>query len=105
MSLKKPQETTNLNDFIAQQREKSCFAGLPLEGKRVIYLSSVIAAPYCAALLGDAGAEIIKVENPMAPDALRGWGTHAATVPNQLVFPYAVSPVCGKGFGVPDIVA
>ncbi|MBT4997244.1 MAG: hypothetical protein HOM92_01395, partial [Oceanospirillaceae bacterium] len=79
MSLKKPQETTNLNDFIAQQREKSCFAGLPLEGKRVIDLSSVIAAPYCAALLGDAGAEIIKVENPMAPDALRGWGTHAAT--------------------------
>ena len=79
MSLKKPQETPNLNDFIAQQREKSCFAGLPLEGKRVIDLSSVIAAPYCAALLGDAGAEIIKVENPMAPDALRGWGTHAAT--------------------------
>lgn len=29
MSLKKPQETPNLNDFIAQQREKSCFAGLP----------------------------------------------------------------------------
>ena len=79
MSLKKPKETPNLNDFIAQQREKSCFAGLPLEGKRVIDLSSVIAAPYCAALLGDAGAEIIKVENPMAPDALRGWGTHAAT--------------------------
>jgi crotonobetainyl-CoA:carnitine CoA-transferase CaiB-like acyl-CoA transferase len=79
MRLKKPQETPNLNDFIAQQREKSCFAGLPLEGKRVIDLSSVIAAPYCAALLGDAGAEIIKVENPMAPDALRGWGTHAAT--------------------------
>jgi formyl-CoA transferase len=79
MSQKKPQETPNLNDFIAQQREKSCFAGLPLEGKRVIDLSSVIAAPYCAALLGDAGAEIIKVENPMAPDALRGWGTHAAT--------------------------
>ena len=83
MSLKKQkqkqQEQPNLNDFITQQREKACFSGLPLEGKRVIDLSSVVAAPYCAALLGDAGAEIIKVENPMAPDALRGWGTHAAT--------------------------
>ena len=68
-----------LSDFIAQQRQQSCFAGLPLEGKRVIDLSSVIAAPYCAALLGDAGAEIIKIENPMIPDALRGWGTHAET--------------------------
>ena len=46
MSQKKPQETPNLNDFIAQQREKSCFAGLPLEGKRVIDLSSVIAVSY-----------------------------------------------------------
>ena len=83
MSLKKQkqkqQEQPNLDDFITQQREKACFSGLPLEGKRVIDLSSVVAAPYCAALLGDAGAEIIKVENPMAPDALRGWGTHAAT--------------------------
>ena len=79
MSLQKQQEQPNLNDFITQQREKACFSGLPLEGKRVIDLSSVVAAPYCAALLGDAGAEIIKVENPMAPDALRGWGTHAAT--------------------------
>ena len=69
----------NLNEYITQQRQKSCFKGLPLEGKRVIDLSSVIAAPYCAALLGDAGAEIIKVENPNIPDALRGWGTHAAT--------------------------
>ena len=69
----------NLNEFITQQRQESCFKGLPLEGKRVIDLSSVIAAPYCAALLGDAGAEIIKVENPNIPDALRGWGTHAET--------------------------
>ena len=38
-----------------------------------IGLTLIVAAPYCAALLGDAGAEIIKVENPMAPDALRGW--------------------------------
>jgi formyl-CoA transferase len=69
----------NLNDYITQQRQKSCFAGFPLEGKRVIDISSVIAAPYCAALLGDAGAEIIKVENPITPDALRGWATHAET--------------------------
>lgn len=74
-----PQPQPDLTEFITQQRQKSCFKGLPLEGKRVIDLSSVIAAPYCAALLGDAGAEIIKVENPNMPDALRGWGTHQAT--------------------------
>ena len=54
------QTQPNLNEYITQQRQESCFKGLPLEGKRVIDLSSVIAAPYCAALLGDAGAEIIK---------------------------------------------
>ena len=37
-------------------------------------MATVMAAPYAATLLGDYGAEVIKVENPSAPDAIRGWG-------------------------------
>ena len=61
--------------FIEEQRKPDRFKGLPLEGKRVLDLSTVIAAPYTAALLGDAGAEVIKIENPKVPDGLRTWGT------------------------------
>ncbi len=64
-----------LNEFIAGQRKASCFEGLPLEGKRVLDMSTVVAAPYAACMLGDAGADIIKIENPKIPDALRGWST------------------------------
>ena len=45
------------------------------EGKRVLDFSTVVAAPYAACMLGDAGADIIKIENPKVPDALRGWST------------------------------
>lgn len=47
---------------------------LPLEGIRVIDLATFIAAPFCAALLGDFGAEVIKVEMPGAGDPLRKMG-------------------------------
>ncbi|MBW1699584.1 MAG: CoA transferase, partial [Deltaproteobacteria bacterium] len=47
---------------------------LPLKHIRVIDLSTVVAAPFAATLLGDMGAEVIKIENPSMPDALRAWG-------------------------------
>ncbi len=68
-----------LNQFIAAQRQSSQHGGQPLAGKRVLDLSTVVAAPYAAALLGDAGAEVIKIENPNSPDPLRSWGTSDKT--------------------------
>lgn len=48
----------------------------PLEGIRILDLSTVIAAPYGATLLGDFGAEVIKVEMPDVGDPLRNLGPY-----------------------------
>lgn len=46
----------------------------PLAGIRVIELGSTVAGPFCARLLADFGAEVIKVEQPVRGDPLRTWG-------------------------------
>ena len=47
---------------------------LPLAGVRVIDVGTRIAAPFCAGLLGDLGAEVIKVEQPKGGDFMRTIG-------------------------------
>ncbi|MGV0837200.1 CaiB/BaiF CoA transferase family protein [Mycolicibacterium thermoresistibile] len=46
----------------------------PLDGIRVLELGTLIAGPFAGRLLGDMGAEVIKIELPNAPDPLRTWG-------------------------------
>ncbi|MQA04452.1 MAG: CoA transferase [Streptosporangiales bacterium] len=47
----------------------------PLDGFRVIEAGSLIAGPFCGQLLGDFGAEVIKVEDPQHGDPMRDWGS------------------------------
>jgi crotonobetainyl-CoA:carnitine CoA-transferase CaiB-like acyl-CoA transferase len=53
----------------------------PLAGLRVLDLSSVVAGPLAACLLGDYGAQVIKVEQPGSGDALRALAPHKEGVP------------------------
>jgi hypothetical protein len=53
-------------------------AALPLAGLRVIDMATIIAAPFCATLLGEFGADVLKIEHPEGGDGLRRFGTPSA---------------------------
>ncbi len=46
----------------------------PLDGIRIIEVGTLISGPFAGRLLGDMGAEVVKIEPPGAPDPLRTWG-------------------------------
>jgi formyl-CoA transferase len=50
----------------------------PLAGLRVVELGTLLAGPFCGQLLGDFGAEVIKVEPPGQGDPMRVWGREKA---------------------------
>ena len=56
----------------------------PLKGLRVIELGVLLAGPFCGQLLGDLGAEVIKVESPYG-DLTRPWGDAGGTCLDQVV--------------------
>jgi len=57
----------------------------PLAGITVIEMGQLIAGPFCGQLLGDMGADVIKIEAPGAGDPMRGWGGGAAPMWWQVI--------------------
>src|SRR4029078_12858569 len=65
----------------------------PLTGLRVLDLGTRIAAPFCAGLLGEQGAEIVKIEQPGSGDFMREIGPFVP--PDQLDSPSAAEQSAG----------
>ena len=54
---------------------------MPLQSVRVIDASTILAGPLCCQILGDFGADVIKVEHPTRGDAMRGHGPQKDGIP------------------------
>ena len=67
-----------------------------LDGIKVLDLSRVLAGPWCTQMLGDLGAEIIKIEQPGKGDDTRGWGPPWHGVGDEQLSAYFLSANRGK---------
>lgn len=54
---------------------------MPLEGLKVIDASTILAGPLCCQILGDFGADVVKIEHPIHGDSMRGHGGQKDGVP------------------------
>jgi len=66
-------DSEKMRTFIREQRKRVENSKLPLKDIRIIDLGAVVAAPFAATMLGDFGAEVVKIEPRDVPDAIRFW--------------------------------
>ncbi|WP_067113706.1 CaiB/BaiF CoA transferase family protein [Sphingopyxis granuli] len=69
----------------------------PLEGLRVVELARVLAGPWSGQLLADLGAEVVKVERPVAGDDTRHWGPPFVTGADGANLGAAYYHSCNRG--------
>ncbi len=67
----------------------------PLEGYRIIDLTQMIAGPMATMILGDQGADVIKIEPPRLGDGVRGFGSRRPGLPATYVTGVSIRPEVG----------
>jgi formyl-CoA transferase len=77
---------TGSQPIVSERDDRARSGPGPLAGMRMIELGMLLAGPFAGRLLGDMGAEVIKVEPPGKPDPLRDWG-HARYENRSLWWP------------------
>ena len=55
----------------------------PLDGVKIIDLSTIVSGPLAGSLLGDQGADVIKIESPLRPDNARSVSYTHLTLPTS----------------------